>query len=66
MKKQFATNLDEDVIKNLKRIAVELDTGVNTLIEAAYYYLVYPDINAKIKPNFRDVVEYYNKTGCEK
>ena len=60
MRKQFVTNLDEDVIKNLKRIALELDTSVNVLIEAAYHYIAKGE---NLTANYTTMIEYSKKKG---
>lgn len=60
MKKQFVTNLDEDVIKNLKRIALELDTNVNVLIECSYHYIIH---NQSLTENYKTMIDYCKKNG---
>jgi len=39
-RKVFSTRLDEDKLKALKHIAVELDKGINDLLEEGIDYLI--------------------------
>ena len=39
-RKHFTTSLDEKLIKAIKKLAIDLDTNVNTLIEEGIKYLL--------------------------
>jgi len=39
-RKHFTTSLDEQLIKAIKKLAIDLDTNANTLIEEGINYLL--------------------------
>jgi len=39
-RKQFTTTIREDALKSIKKLAIDLDKGVNDLLEEAIEYLL--------------------------
>ena len=39
-RKQFTTTIKEDALKNIKKLAIDLDRNVNDLLEEAIEYLL--------------------------
>jgi hypothetical protein len=49
-RKHFTTSLDEKLIKAIKKLAIDLDTNVNTLIEEGIKYLLSKYDKSHVKP----------------
>ena len=49
-KKPFTTTIDKDLIKEIKKLAIDLDTNVNTLIEEGIQYLLSKYDKSHVKP----------------